>query len=121
MTLRHCIQEAEQSFVSELAALARVPLAESRPFSSKRGSSGKSWKAVHSSGSMGPSPVSATNHLCGLGHRAYPLRAFVSLPVNKRTHLAPGPPCSSAFGTFDSEVCSSPPRPLCPRLTDGGD
>uniref|UniRef100_A0A8C9JWD5 EvC ciliary complex subunit 1 n=1 Tax=Panthera tigris altaica TaxID=74533 RepID=A0A8C9JWD5_PANTA len=35
------LQEAEQSFVSELAALARVPLAESRPFSSKRGSSEK--------------------------------------------------------------------------------
>ncbi|XP_058579108.1 evC complex member EVC isoform X3 [Neofelis nebulosa] len=35
------LQEAEQSFVSELAALARVPLAESRLFSSKRGSSEK--------------------------------------------------------------------------------
>ncbi|XP_039087970.1 ellis-van Creveld syndrome protein isoform X2 [Hyaena hyaena] len=35
------LQEAEQSFVSELAALARVPLAESRPFSSKRGASEK--------------------------------------------------------------------------------
>ncbi|KAM8802372.1 evC complex member EVC isoform 3-T3 [Rhynchonycteris naso] len=31
------LQEAEQSFIAELAALARVPLAESKPLSSKRG------------------------------------------------------------------------------------
>ncbi|XP_027400810.1 ellis-van Creveld syndrome protein isoform X4 [Bos indicus x Bos taurus] len=31
------LQEAEQNFISELAALARVPLAESKLFSSKRG------------------------------------------------------------------------------------
>lgn len=31
------LQEAEQSFITELAALARVPLAESKPSSSKRG------------------------------------------------------------------------------------
>ncbi|ELK28131.1 Ellis-van Creveld syndrome protein [Myotis davidii] len=31
------LQEAEQSFIAELAALARVPLAESKPSSSKRG------------------------------------------------------------------------------------
>ncbi|EPY77931.1 hypothetical protein CB1_001159016 [Camelus ferus] len=31
------LQEAEQSFISELAALARVPLAESKPFANKRG------------------------------------------------------------------------------------
>lgn len=37
-----CIQEAEQSFISELAALARVPLAESKPFSNKHGLSGES-------------------------------------------------------------------------------
>ncbi|XP_057562214.1 evC complex member EVC isoform X2 [Hippopotamus amphibius kiboko] len=35
------LQEAEQSFISELAALARVPLAESKPFSNKRGLSEK--------------------------------------------------------------------------------
>lgn len=35
------LQEAEQSFISELAALARVPLAESKPSSSKRGPSEK--------------------------------------------------------------------------------
>uniref|UniRef100_A0A673SVS5 EvC ciliary complex subunit 1 n=1 Tax=Suricata suricatta TaxID=37032 RepID=A0A673SVS5_SURSU len=46
------LQEAEQSFVSELAALARVPLAESRPFSSKRGSSGESRRAAPSSGRL---------------------------------------------------------------------
>nr|XP_048271167.1 ellis-van Creveld syndrome protein isoform X1 [Myodes glareolus] len=31
------LQEAEQTFISELAALARVPLTENKPFSSKRG------------------------------------------------------------------------------------
>ncbi|XP_030720041.2 evC complex member EVC isoform X5 [Globicephala melas] len=35
------LQEAEQSFISELAALARVPLAESKPFSNKHGLSEK--------------------------------------------------------------------------------
>ncbi|XP_066892500.1 evC complex member EVC isoform X5 [Kogia breviceps] len=35
------LQEAEQSFISELAALARVPLAESKPFSHKHGLSEK--------------------------------------------------------------------------------
>ncbi|XP_074206661.1 evC complex member EVC isoform X9 [Camelus bactrianus] len=35
------LQEAEQSFISELAALARVPLAESKPFANKRGLSVK--------------------------------------------------------------------------------
>eukprot|EP00071_Canis_lupus_P005023 XP_005618641.1 ellis-van Creveld syndrome protein isoform X2 [Canis lupus familiaris] len=35
------LQEAEQSFISELAALARVPLAQSRPLPSKRGVSEK--------------------------------------------------------------------------------
>nr|XP_055182209.1 evC complex member EVC isoform X3 [Nyctereutes procyonoides] len=35
------LQEAEQSFMSELAALARVPLAQSRPLPSKRGVSEK--------------------------------------------------------------------------------
>ncbi|XP_054438204.1 evC complex member EVC [Pteronotus mesoamericanus] len=35
------LQEAEQGFISELAALARVPLAESKPFSSRRGPSEK--------------------------------------------------------------------------------
>ncbi|XP_029090796.1 ellis-van Creveld syndrome protein isoform X4 [Monodon monoceros] len=34
-------EEAEQSFISELAALARVPLAESKPFSNKHGLSEK--------------------------------------------------------------------------------
>lgn len=41
LTLPPCIQEAEQTFLSELAALARVPPAESRPVSNKRGLSGK--------------------------------------------------------------------------------
>ncbi|TKC46675.1 hypothetical protein EI555_012328, partial [Monodon monoceros] len=41
LTLSLCIQEAEQSFISELAALARVPLAESKPFSNKHGLSEK--------------------------------------------------------------------------------
>ncbi|XP_040602939.1 ellis-van Creveld syndrome protein isoform X3 [Mesocricetus auratus] len=31
------LQEAEQTFISELAALARVPLTENKPFSNKRG------------------------------------------------------------------------------------
>lgn len=31
------LQEAEQTFISELATLARVPLTENKPFSSKRG------------------------------------------------------------------------------------
>ncbi|XP_076992478.1 evC complex member EVC [Tamandua tetradactyla] len=35
------LQEAEQSFISELAALARVPLAESKPSLNKRGASEK--------------------------------------------------------------------------------
>lgn len=35
-------QEAEQNFISELAALARVPLAESRLFPAKRGLLGES-------------------------------------------------------------------------------
>ncbi|XP_074206672.1 evC complex member EVC isoform X11 [Camelus bactrianus] len=38
------LQEAEQSFISELAALARVPLAESKPFANKRGLSEKPLK-----------------------------------------------------------------------------
>ncbi|KAM7157418.1 evC complex member EVC isoform 2-T2 [Molossus nigricans] len=38
------LQDAEQSFMSELAALARVPLAESKPFLSKRGPSEKPLK-----------------------------------------------------------------------------
>eukprot|EP00069_Balaena_mysticetus_P014897 bmy_08963T0 len=38
------LQEAEQSFISELAALARVPLAESKPFSNKHGLSEKPLK-----------------------------------------------------------------------------
>lgn len=42
LTLSLRIQEAEQNFISELAALARVPLAESKPFSNKRGLSGES-------------------------------------------------------------------------------
>lgn len=41
LTLPPCAQEAEQTFLSELAALARVPCAESRPVSNKRGLSGK--------------------------------------------------------------------------------
>lgn len=41
LTLPPCIQEAEQSFISELAALARVPLPQSRLSPSKRGLSGK--------------------------------------------------------------------------------
>lgn len=31
------LQEAEQTFISELATLARVPLTENKPFSNKRG------------------------------------------------------------------------------------
>ncbi|XP_032961436.1 evC complex member EVC isoform X1 [Rhinolophus ferrumequinum] len=38
------LQEAEQTFISELAALARVPLAESKPPSNKRGQSEKSLR-----------------------------------------------------------------------------
>lgn len=38
------VQEAEQTFLSELAALARVPTAESRPVSNKRGLSEKSLR-----------------------------------------------------------------------------
>ncbi|XP_031293454.2 evC complex member EVC isoform X1 [Camelus dromedarius] len=38
------LQEAEQSFISELAALARVPLAESKLFANKRGLSEKPLK-----------------------------------------------------------------------------
>nr|KAF6431161.1 EvC ciliary complex subunit 1 [Rousettus aegyptiacus] len=38
------LQEAEQTFLSELAALARVPCAESRPVSNKRGLSEKSLR-----------------------------------------------------------------------------
>ncbi|XP_037384996.1 evC complex member EVC isoform X2 [Talpa occidentalis] len=38
------LQEAEQTFISELAALARVPLAENKPLSSKRGPSEKSLR-----------------------------------------------------------------------------
>ena len=44
LTLSLCVQDAEQSFLSELAALARVPLAESKPSSSKRGPSGTWWE-----------------------------------------------------------------------------
>lgn len=43
LILSPCIQEAEQSFIAELAALARVPLAESKPSSSKRGLPGEEW------------------------------------------------------------------------------
>lgn len=49
VTLRPRIQEAEQGFISELAALARVPLPQSRLSPSKRGLSGKSQKLVHHS------------------------------------------------------------------------
>lgn len=38
------LQEAEQTFISELAALARMPLAESKPPSNKRGLSEKSLR-----------------------------------------------------------------------------
>lgn len=37
----HCMQEAEQAFISELAALARVPLAENRVSPQKRGLPGQ--------------------------------------------------------------------------------
>ena len=55
LTLPPCVQDAEQNFISELAALARVPLPQSRLSPSKRGLSGKSWKAVpQAGGSQGP-------------------------------------------------------------------
>ncbi|XP_023375952.1 ellis-van Creveld syndrome protein, partial [Pteropus vampyrus] len=64
-------QEAEQTFLSELAALARVPTAESRPVSNKRGLSGKRGRRRAAvgplSGVMRSSPVSASNQPCGLG------------------------------------------------------
>lgn len=80
VTLRPRIQEAEQGFISELAALARVPLPQSRLLPSKRGLSGKSQKLVHHSRRHSGLGV-------GILVPCLPLTtnvAFVSLSVNEQ-------------------------------------
>lgn len=80
-TLSLCIQDAEQSFISELAALARVPIAESKLFSSKRGLSGKAGKVGRcSSRSLGgtrvPIPCLPLTSCVTFEYHTYPLWAL---------------------------------------------
>lgn len=64
LTLSLCVQDAEQSFLSELAALARVPLAESKPSSSKRGPSGTWWEVGGHGGGLPGLGMGAPVRVC---------------------------------------------------------